>query len=200
MSAAALAGFSLGFSLILAIGAQNAFVLRQGLVRRHVALVCALCAGSDALLIGAGVVGFGEVVRAVPWIEMAARYGGAAFLGVYGGLRFWAALGPVRRLRAAEADGGGVGRVAATCLAFTWLNPHVYLDTVVLLGSLSTQYAPYGAVFWGGAAVASFVFFFGLGYGARLLAPVFEKPAAWRGLDFVIGVVMVGIAVGLVAG
>lgn len=190
------AGFSLGFSLILAIGAQNAFVLRQGLLHRHVFAVCAFCALSDALLIAAGVAGFGSLARAVPWFETAMRYGGAAFLIWYG----W------RNARAAWAGGGALGaqgkgadslRAAlVTLTALTWLNPHVYLDTVVLVGSISAQY-PSQLRFGAGAVLASFVFFFSLGYGARLLAPLFARPRAWQALDAIIALTMWSIAASL---
>lgn len=197
-----LAGFALGFSLILAIGAQNAFVLKQGLRRQHVFLVCLLCAGSDALLIALGVSGFGAVVEEFPAVAVVARYGGAAFLLVYGALSFRAALGKAgapRTLSPAGEDATSRAQTLAICLAFTWLNPHVYLDTLVLLGSVSTQYAD--AVWFGaGAAVASFVFFFGLGYGARLLIPFFQKPQSWKVLDFLIGIIMLSIAAALLLG
>ena len=189
---AALAGFGLGMSLILAIGAQNAFVLRQGLVRRHVLAVCLVCALSDALLIAAGVAGFGAMTRAVPWLESVMRLGGAAFLLWYGLrslMRAWRggdmlmAGNRTQSLRAA----------VLTCLALTWLNPHVYLDTLVLLGAVSAQYGS-GLAFGAGAVAASFVFFFSLGYGARLLSPVLTRPGAWRILDMLIGVLMWTIA------
>lgn len=192
---AAVAGFALGFSLILAIGAQNAFVLRQGLRRLHVLPVVLVCALSDAVLIAAGVAGFGALAQAVPGLEWGMRIFGAAFLGWYG----------ARTLRAAwrggeclEAGQGAQSLRAAvlTCLALTWLNPHVYLDTVVLLGAVSAQYeAP--VAFALGAMSASLVFFFALGFGARMLAPVFARPRAWRVLDLLVGLTMWAIAVKL---
>ena len=186
------AGFALGLSLILAIGAQNAFVLRQGVLRQHVFVVCLTCALSDALLIAAGVAGFGSLVLALPWFEITMRFGGAAFLLFYGARSFWAAW---RGGAALEIGGAGKGLRAAlvTCLALTWLNPHVYLDTVVLLGGISAQYES-GIDFAIGAMSASFVFFFSLGYGARLLAPLFAKPQAWRILDILVGLTMWAIA------
>lgn len=192
-----LAGFGLGFSLILAIGAQNAFVLRQGLLRRHVFAVCLTCALSDALLIAAGVAGFGALSKAVPWFEPAMRYGGAAFLIWYGARSFWAAWRGGGVLQAGTAA-GGLRRALMTCLALTWLNPHVYLDTLVLLGAVSAQYD--GLRFGIGAVVASFTFFFALGYGARLLAPVFARPGSWRVLEIIIGVTMWIIALALLRG
>ena len=194
-----LSGFSLGFGLILAIGAQNAFVLRQGILRAHVFAVCLTCAVSDAALIAAGVAGFGTLAEAVPWLEPAMRYGGAAFLFAYGLRAFLSAL---RSDEALEAAGGATAPLwptVATCLALTWLNPHVYLDTVVLLGSISAT-ADSRVLFALGAMTASFVFFFSLGYGARLLAPLFARPAAWRALDVLVGVVMWVIALSLVLG
>jgi L-lysine exporter family protein LysE/ArgO len=193
-SLAFLPGFALGFSLILAIGAQNAFVLRQGLAREHVFWVCLTCALSDAALIGAGVAGFGALVVAVPWFEPLMRFGGAGFLIWYGARSLWRA-GRGGSVLASGSSGPRTGLRATllTVLAFTWLNPHVYLDTVVLIGSVSAQYDDRLA-FGLGAVSASFVFFFGLGYGARLLAPVFARRRAWQVLDAVIGVTMWAIA------
>jgi L-lysine exporter family protein LysE/ArgO len=145
MPEAALAGFFTGLSLILAIGAQNAFVLRQGLRREHVGPVVAVCAGSDALLIAAGVAGFGAVSAAVPWLAEAMRWAGVAFLLVYGGLRFLAARKGGEALRPAEGRSASLRAVLATCLVLTWANPHVYLDTVVLLGSISGAISGAGA-------------------------------------------------------
>ena len=193
-------GFALSLSLILAIGAQNAFVLRQGLRGEHVFAVCAVCAVSDALLIVAGVAGFGVLVTAAPWLAPTMRFGGAAFLALYGVRSLWSAW---RHRGALDPAGGAAKPLGATlliCLAFTWLNPHVYLDTVVLLGSISTQYAGQRLPFAAGAMLASLVFFFSLGYGARLLRPIFARPAAWQILDVVIGVTMLALAVKLVAG
>ncbi|MGR3759839.1 LysE/ArgO family amino acid transporter [Roseobacteraceae bacterium NS-SX3] len=194
-----IAGFALGFSLILAIGAQNAFVLRQGLRRQHVFWICFTCAASDALLISAGVLGFGSLAAAAPWFEQAMRWGGAAFLAWYGArsLRAAWAGGEALEAEAAARAGKALLPVLATVLALTWLNPHVYLDTVVLLGSISAQY-PDPAVFGLGAGIASFSFFFTLGYGAGLLAPVFARPRAWQLLDVLVGLTMWAIAAKLV--
>lgn len=191
------AGFTLGITLILAIGAQNAFVLRQGIKGEHVLAVVLTCALSEALLVTGGVFGMGTIATALPWFEPAMRIGGSLFLIWYG----------LRSLRAAWTGGAsmeaapdtGPARllpVLLTCLAFTWLNPHVYLDTVVLLGTLSAQY-PNPTAFGIGAVCAAFVFFFSLGFGARLLAPVFARPRAWQVLDALIGVVMLALAVKL---
>jgi L-lysine exporter family protein LysE/ArgO len=199
MFEAALAGFSLGLSLILAIGAQNAFVLRQGLRREHVLATVLVCAISDAALIAAGVAGFGALARTLPGLETVMRYGGAAFLLWYGARNFAAAW-----QGGAAIDTGGEARhslrgVLVTVLALTWLNPHVYLDTVVLLGSISAQYDARLA-FAAGAMLASFIFFFSLGYGARFLSPLFARPVAWQVLDVVVGATMWAIAASLILG
>lgn len=194
---AAATGFFLGLSLIMAIGAQNAFVLRQGLRREHVFAVCLTCALSDAVLIAAGVKGMGWLAREVPWLAPAMTWAGAAFLVVYGALSFRRALAP-GALMAAGQGGGGLRTTLLTCLALTWLNPHVWLDTVVLLGSVAARFPGNAAAFGVGAATASFAFFFALGYGARALAPVFARPAAWRVLDLAVGLVMWSIAAKLI--
>lgn len=188
------AGFALSISLILAIGAQNAFVLRQGLRGSHVFAVVLTCALSDAVLIALGVAFFSVVADWLPWIAPVMRYGGAAFLLVYGARSFLAALRGGEALSAAQDGAGSLRATLATCLALTWLNPHVYLDTVVLLGSVAAQYEGARGWFGLGAAAASFVFFFGLGYGARVLAPVFARPRAWQVLDVIVGIVMWAIA------
>ena len=197
MFTALTAGFLLGLSLIVAIGAQNAFILRQGLRREHVLPLVLTCAVSDALLIALGVGGFATVLAHITWLDPLMRYAGAAFLLVYA----------IRSIRSAFAGGNALQAEAhattslraslLTCLALTWLNPHVYLDTVVLLGSISTRYAGWEPAFALGAITASFVFFFSLGYGARLLAPLFAKPVAWRILDGLIALVMASIGVSL---
>ena len=196
MFQSALSGFALGFSLILAIGAQNAFVLRQGLRREHVLAVCLTCAVSDALLIAAGVAGFGALAQAVPWFETAMRLGGAAFLLWYGARSLHSAWRGGQALQAAEGNGVSLRSALLTVLALTWLNPHVYLDTVVLIGSVSAQ-ASSRLAFGMGAVLASFVFFFGLGFGARLVSPFFAQPRAWQMLDCGIGLTMWAIAVKL---
>ncbi|RMA41634.1 LysE/ArgO family amino acid transporter [Rhodophyticola porphyridii] len=198
MTAAFFPGFALGFSLILAIGAQNAFVLRQGLRRAHVFAVCLTCAVSDAVLITLGVTSFAVVAEALPWLAPAFRYGGAAFLIVYGARAFLAAWRGADALQAGRSGAGSLRATVLTCLALTWLNPHVYLDTVMLLGSVSTQYGDAAAWFGAGAVASSFVFFFGLGYGARLLAPFFARPRAWQILDLLVGMVMWAIAAKLI--
>ncbi len=198
---ASLTGFGTGFSLILAIGAQNSFVLRQGLMRTHVFWVCLICALSDAVLIAAGVAGASGLSAAAPWAIAALTWGGAAFLAVYGTLGLGRAFDP-GALRAADQGTGSLRAALLTCLALTWLNPHVYLDTVGLIGAVSTGFPGWsGKLAYGiGATLASFVFFFCLGYGARLLAPVFARPRAWAVLDVAIALVMWSIAITLILG
>jgi L-lysine exporter family protein LysE/ArgO len=200
MLEAAVNGYLVAVSLILAIGAQNAFVLRQGLRREHVAVVVAVCATSDAVLIGAGVAGFGALSAAVPWFGEAMRWLGVMFLLVYGAMRFKAAATGGEAMRPSEASAAPLGRVLATCLVLTWANPHVYLDTVVLIGSISAQYAPYQLAFGVAAAMGSLSFFSALGFGARLLAPVFAKTSAWVWLEVGVGCTMWAIAAALAFG
>jgi L-lysine exporter family protein LysE/ArgO len=187
-------GFMTGLSLILAIGAQNAFVLRQGIKREHVAAVVLVCATSDVVLIAAGVGGFGVVTQAVPWLVVAMRWLGVAFLLVYGALRFRSAFLAGETLLPAQGGAVPLPRVIATCLILTWANPHVYLDTMVLLGSISTHFAPMQRWFGIGAAAASFVFFACLGFGARVVAPVFQRTEAWVTLEVIVGLTMWSIA------
>lgn len=199
MLSAAIPGFLLGASLIIAIGAQNAFVLRQGLLREHVFVLCLICSLSDAVLIAAGVGGLGTLVAQSPKLILLVTVGGSLFLLGYAFLAFRRAMKP-EVLKAARKGEGRLGKAVAACLAFTFLNPHVYLDTVLLIGSLSAQFPGSARLAYGaGATAASFVWFFGLGYGARLLHPVFARPAAWRLLDVVIGLVMASIALRLLA-
>ncbi|MGP1397867.1 MAG: LysE/ArgO family amino acid transporter [Inquilinaceae bacterium] len=187
-------GFFLGLSLIVAIGAQNAFVLRQGLMRAHVGAVALFCALSDAVLIAAGVAGLGTVVAAHRPLMIVVAVAGAGFLIWYGFQAFRRAAAPT----ALDAGGGTVMGLRAALLAaaaFTWGNPHVYLDTVVLVGSLAAPFSNAGRLAYGiGAATASFAWFFTLAYGARLLAPFFKRPATWRVLDIGIGLIMWAIA------
>lgn len=192
-----LSGYFLALSLIMAIGAQNAFILRQGLLRQHVFILCLICAISDALLISAGIAGLGTLVSSSPTLMKVVSLGGAIFLFSYAALAFYRAWRP-QALHAAGSGGLSLKAAIAACLAFTFLNPHVYLDTVVLVGSLSAQYSGTNRLLYGvGAILASTSWFFALGYGARLLQPIFARPAAWRVLDIVIGIVMAAIGVGL---
>ena len=216
-----LAGFGLGLSLIVAIGAQNLFVLRQGIRREHVFLVAAICAVSDALLIVLGVSGVGFVLAAVPWLIDVVRWAGAAFLVTYGILaarRAWRPSGQTLAIADAEdaasvspasdAPAGSAGTTVAqrtrllpvilTCLALTWLNPHVYLDTVFLLGTVANTHGDERWLFAAGAMVASVVWFFGLAFGARFLSRWLSTPRAWRILDGIIAVVMIALGASLV--
>ena len=193
-------GFGLGLALIVAIGAQNAFVLRQGLRGEHVVAVVAVCAVSDLVLITAGVAGTGALLDRAPEAVTAVRWAGAAFLATYGLLAARRALRPVAALQAEAAGRTTLPTALLTALALTWLNPHVYLDTVVLLGAVAAAQGELRWAFGAGAAVASVVWFSALGAGARLLRPAFARPAAWRVLDALIAVVMVVLAVGLVRG
>jgi len=210
------AGLGLGLSLIVAIGAQNLFVLRQGVRREHVLAVALTCAISDLVLIVAGVSGVGAVLTAVPWLIDAVRWAGALFLVGYGLLAARRAARPTgvalvaEREPAAEASAPRVAEVTttaqrttlattlATCLALTWLNPHVYLDTVFLLGSVANTHGDGRWAFAVGASAASLIWFLGLAYGARLLGRVLGSPRAWRILDAVIAVIMIGLGISLV--
>lgn len=193
-------GFATSGALIVAIGAQNAFVLRQGIKREHVLAVVLVCAVSDALLITLGVAGLGTLVQQSPALLVVARYGGAAFLIAYGLLAARRALRTESMATIADAPLSLRAAIAA-CLAFTYLNPHCWLDTVVLLGSIASQ-QPEGARTWFGigATSASFVWFFALGFGARALRGVFARPLAWKILDALIAVVMWAIAATLLLG
>ncbi|MDL9981344.1 LysE/ArgO family amino acid transporter [Microbacterium sp. ASV49] len=209
-----LAGLGLGFSLIVAIGAQNLFVLRQGLRREHVLAVALICALSDVILIALGVSGVGLALQAVPWLVGVVRWVGAAFLLVYAGMAARRAIRPSGQGLIASSDipasgrpsGSGVATrtrlapVLLTCLALTWLNPHVYLDTVFLLGSIANSHGDTRWAFAAGAMLASIVWFFALAYGARYLGRWLATPRAWRILDGVIAVVMVAIALNLALG
>ena len=207
-----LAGIGLGLSLIVAIGAQNLFVLRQGIRREHALAVAAVCAISDALLIVVGVSGLGLILHTVPWLVDVVRWAGFAFLLVYGLLAARRALRPSDQALRVDAPqtpgsaGASTGTATATrlapvlltCLALTWLNPHVYLDTVFLLGSVASTHGETRWWFAAGAALASLVWFFGLAVGARYLGRWLATPRAWRILDGIIAVVMIAIAVSLV--
>ena len=218
MLAPLFAGLGLGFSLIVAIGAQNLFVLRQGVRREHLLAVVAVCAVSDAVLIVLGVSGIGLALQAAPWLIVVVRWAGAAFLVGYGVLAARRALRPsgetLRVDTAAAAspsvrDAGGtvvrtrparttLAATILTCLALTWLNPHVYLDTVFLLGSVASTHGEGRWAFAVGACVASLVWFSALGFGARFLGRWLDTPRAWRILDAIIAVVMFAIALSLV--
>ncbi len=204
-----ISGLAVGLTLIVAIGAQNVFVLRQGARREHVAAVVAVCAGSDVVLIVLGVAGLGRIVDAAPWLVDVARFGGAAFLAGYAVLAARRALSSAAEglTVAAPTDGDGtimvrtrVVPVVTTALALTWLNPHVYLDTLFLLGSVAATHGDDRWWFALGAVTASLLWFSALGYGAGRLGRWLESPAAWRRLDAVIAVVMLFLAVRLAIG
>lgn len=195
-----LTGLVMGLGLIVAIGAQNAFVLRQGLRGEHVLAVVLACALSDAALIVAGVVAFRQIAATMDWLGPWMRWGGAAFLVWCGARSLRAALTGTGGLKPAGGRAAGLGATLATCLALTWLNPHVYLDTVALLGAVSTRFPGDEAAFALGAATASVLFFFALGYGAAGLRPLLARPGAWRVLEAAIAAVMWGIAARLALG
>ncbi|GGL61174.1 LysE/ArgO family amino acid transporter [Streptomyces violaceoruber] len=197
---AAAAGFGTGLSLIVAIGAQNAFVLRQGVRRDAVLAVVGICALSDAVLIALGVGGVGAVVVAWPGALTAVGWIGGAFLLCYGALAARRVFRPSGALRADGAAAGSRRRAVLTCLALTWLNPHVYLDTVFLLGSVAADRGPLRWTFGLGAAAASLVWFAALGFGARYLGRFLSRPAAWRVLDGLVAATMIVLGVSLVAG
>lgn len=196
-------GMALGASLIVAIGAQNAFVLRQGILRRHVGVVVAVCAICDIILIAAGVAGMGGLIAAYPRFLTAVTWGGAAFLFWYG-LRAWRAA--LRGAGTLQADGSRVAmeemhwsRAFVLALMLSILNPHVYLDTVILLGGIGAREAsPGNTWFAAGAMTASVLWFSTLGYGARWLAPLFSRARAWQILDGIVGMMMWGLCAGLI--
>ena len=200
MLAALVAGLALGGSLIVAIGAQNAFVIRQGVLNSHVFWICLFCAASDAILIWGGTYGLGIILQSLPWLVPVMTFGGAAFLLWYAIKAFRRALNPT-----AIAEEGktttSLTMALLTCAAFTWANPHVYLDTVVLVGTIANARPPgEQAPFAAGATLASFLWFFGLGYGAKALRKPLSKPIVWRMIDATIAIVMFWLAVKLVLG
>ena len=193
-------GLLTGLSLIVAIGAQNAFVLRQGLIGEHVFAVSLACSLSDAALIALGVTGFRQIAVAAPWFLPSMRYGGAAFLIWYGARNLYSAARSSEALAAGDARASSLGQTLAMCLGLTWLNPHVYLDTLILLGAISTRFPGQEASFASGAMTGSFVFFFSLGYGSKWLRPVFTSPTSWRVLEALIAATMWTIALRLIMG
>jgi L-lysine exporter family protein LysE/ArgO len=196
MSSPLVLGFIASFTLIAAIGAQNAFVLRQGIRREHVLPVVALCTVSDIVLISAGIAGIGALITTHPSALNIAKFGGAAFLVGYGLMAARRAWRP-SSLTPSETTPARLIDVLLTCAALTFLNPHVYLDTVVLLGALANEHRDERWLFGVGAVTASAVWFFGLGLGARQLAGLFAKPLTWRILDGLIAVMMVGLGMSL---
>ena len=195
-----LTGLLLGGSLIIAIGSQNAYVLKQGLLKSHVFLICLICAFSDALLIALGTSGMGAIIGRHPeWLKWVTWFG-AAYLVIFALISFRSAFNG-ETLQAASSNASQETKtVVATVLALTFLNPHVYLDTVLLIGSIASPYTADDRLhFTLGAITASFLWFFGLGYGARYLSPLFAKPFAWKALNLIIGFVMLWIAYRLLA-
>lgn len=192
-----LSGFATTMALIAAIGAQNAFVLRQGIRGEHVLPVVAVCTVSDLLLITAGIAGFGALIAAHPDIVTVTTYAGAAFLIGYGLLAARRAVKP-GTLTPADAAPARLGAVLATCLALTFLNPHVYLDTVILLGALANEHQDSKWLFGIGAVTASAMWFTALGFGAKRLGHLFASPRTWRVLDAVIAITMIGLAISLI--
>ena len=192
-------GFALGFSLIMAIGAQNAFVLRQGLLRQHLFVVVIFCAVSDIVLIVAGVGGISLLIADLAEQHAPIMFGLAAiWLAIYGVMRAHSAFTAQGVIASEDRQAESLATVLATAAILTFGNPHVYLDTVVLVGTVSLQFDGMAKIAYGaGAATASLVFFFSLGYGASLLAPQMQKPGAWRILDTVIALVMFALAFGM---
>jgi L-lysine exporter family protein LysE/ArgO len=195
---ASLDGLLTGLTLIVAIGAQNAYVLRQGLRRSHVGPVVAVCTVSDFVLIIAGVAGIGVIVQHAGWALQAVRWFGVAFLAGYGLSSAWRARRPASSLNAARDDSAGRPAVVRRAMALTWLNPHVYLDTVVLLGSVANAHGTPGRWWFAvGTCLASTLWFTGLGFCARFAARLLATPRAWQILDLLIAATMLGIAVKL---
>ncbi|MEN9714704.1 MAG: hypothetical protein RJA35_171 [Actinomycetota bacterium] len=187
-------GLATGFGLIVAIGAQNAFVVRQGLARNHIGLIVLICAISDTVLIAAGVGGMGAIVTALPWLLAVMRWGGVAYLTWFGVRTAMSVL----KSENLQADGSvsrlSMQKAAVTALMLTWLNPHVYLDTVVFLGSIGNQFGVNRWWFVLGAATASWIWFAGVGFGAKAASKALSKPMFWKVLDTIIALVMFGLA------
>jgi len=193
---AILPGFLTGLSLIVAIGAQNAFVLRQGLLKKHVLAIVLICAISDATLIILGVLGLGALISALPWLLEVIRWVGVAFLVWYGSTSLKRFM-KNESLKAAEAGSGNLKQTVLTTLALTFLNPHVYLDTVIFIGGIANQFGDQKWMFVIGAVTASFIWFFSLGFGASKASVVMSKPAFWKILDIFIAAVMYSLAITL---
>ncbi len=192
-------GFGVGLGLIVAIGAQNAFVIKQGLLNNQVFIIALTCALIDAILIAIGVAGLGSMISTNKILLGIAKYGGAIFLICYGIRSFYSAFKD--DILYISNDDSKLKRKDAfiTVLAVSLLNPHLYLDTCVLIGTIGSQFTAYNRLYFAiGAISASFIWFFSIGYGARLLLPIFQKPIAWKILDFIIGIIMFAIAASLV--
>jgi L-lysine exporter family protein LysE/ArgO len=191
-----LPGLLTGLSLIVAIGAQNAFVLRQGLLRKHVLPIVLVCAFSDAALIVIGVLGLGSLISLLPWLLEVIRWVGVAFLVWYGSTSLRRFM-KNESLKAAEAGSGTLKQTVLTVLALTYLNPHVYLDTVIFIGGIANQFQEEKWFFVMGAVTASFVWFFSLGFGAKKASVLVSKPAFWKIMDIFIAAVMFSLAITL---
>ncbi|QNH52481.1 amino acid transporter [Acinetobacter venetianus] len=191
-------GLGIGFSLILAIGAQNAFVLKQGLKQQYVFWVCFICALSDSILIYFGVTGFSKVIANFPLLLIVSKYFGAAFLFFYGLRNFYSAIKNSSSLNPSDIEKDSLLKIIGICLAFTWLNPHVYLDAIILIGSISVQFSDQLYQFAAGTILASWIFFFSVGYGAKMLLPLFKRATSWKILDVLIGITMWAIATMLI--
>lgn len=191
-------GLGIGFSLILAIGAQNAFVLKQGLKQQYVFWVCFICALSDSILIYFGVTGFSKVIANFPLLLTVSKYFGAAFLFFYGLRNFYSAIKNSSSLNPSNIEKDSLLKIIGICLAFTWLNPHVYLDAIILIGSISVQFSDQLYQFAAGTILASWIFFFSVGYGAKMLLPLFKRATSWKILDVLIGITMWTIATMLI--
>jgi L-lysine exporter family protein LysE/ArgO len=192
-----LSGFAMSAALIMAIGAQNLFVLRQGLRREHVGAIVLFCSSADAILIILGVSGLGALLGTLPQLTTALSIGGAAFLAWYG-VKAFRRMASNESMTITKSGGVSLSRAIAATAGFTFLNPHVYLDTVLLMGAAgSAEPVDLRPVFIAGAAAASFTWFATLGFGARILQPFFARPAAWRVLDAIVGVVMLTLAASL---
>lgn len=189
-----LPGLLAGLSLIIAIGAQNAFVIRQGLTKKHVLLVVAICALSDAVLIFLGIGGLGAIIQGLPWLLEVIRWFGVVYLAWFGMKSLRSAFNN-QSLDASGEQSGTASKVVLTVLGFTWLNPHVYLDTVILLGSIGNQFGDGKWIFATGASVASVLWFSAIGFGAKAASGVMRKPSFWKALDILIAVVMFSIAI-----
>ncbi|NOL50495.1 LysE/ArgO family amino acid transporter [Pelistega europaea] len=199
MSTAFISGFLLCLSLIVAIGSQNAFIIKQGLKKEHTFWISFLCTIFDMIIIGIGTFGFGHIILSLPWALTAMQYIGAAFLFVYGLLHLKSAFKGGQSLQTdAEQKKMPLKKAVLIICALTWLNPHVYIDCFFIIGSVATKYAEHRMAFYLGNITASTIFFFALGYGARLLQPIFKKPLSWQILDFIIFVIMVSIAYSLI--
>ena len=194
MELAFISGFLISISLILALGPQNVFVLRQGLLRSHVFAACLICSISDALLIAAGVLGVGLFISEIEELAIWMSVGAAQFLIFYGCLRIRSALDP-KGMEVGEGESQDLWPTILAGLAFTYLNPHVYVDTLLLIGGASSSYVGDEKLMFGiGAATASFVFFFSLGYGAKRLSPILNNPESWKIIDLFIAGIMFTVA------